>query len=195
MLVKGTPSSLMQTNLLGITGSAQFLGQRLPTLGLRVSLSHLIQVDWRLITNSVVDPSLNNAIFHYEGADDNEPTTAALTSVSPLIEANLVPYLNPGAPGGTAPADVGLNLDIGLVNGVWSLNGSSFFPPSTPVLLQILSGKSAAQDLLPSGNVYTLPKNKVIEISIPDMRGIESTHPFHLVCFVTLLLLSSFLTN
>lgn len=43
----------------------------------------------------------------------------------------------------------------------------TFLPPSVPVLLQILSGAKAAQDLLPSGSVYTLPPNKVIEISIP----------------------------
>lgn len=43
----------------------------------------------------------------------------------------------------------------------------TFVPPTAPVLLQVLSGAQAAQDLLPSGSVYTLPPNKVIEISIP----------------------------
>jgi hypothetical protein len=42
----------------------------------------------------------------------------------------------------------------------------TFIPPNMPVLLQILSGVPA-QDLLPSGSVYTLPPNKVIEVSIP----------------------------
>ena len=43
----------------------------------------------------------------------------------------------------------------------------SFQPPTAPALLQILSGAQAAQDLLPSGSYYSLPPNKVIEISIP----------------------------
>jgi iron transport multicopper oxidase len=43
----------------------------------------------------------------------------------------------------------------------------TFTPPTVPVLLQILSGAQLAQDLLPSGSVYSLPRNKVIEVSIP----------------------------
>ncbi|KAF8888045.1 Cupredoxin [Infundibulicybe gibba] len=64
-------------------------------------------------------------------------------------------------------------------------------PSRTPVhqglqIPAILSGKKAAQDLLPAGDVYTLPPNKVIEISIPG--GAPGSpclleypkHPFHL---------------
>jgi iron transport multicopper oxidase len=43
----------------------------------------------------------------------------------------------------------------------------TFVPPTLPVMLQVLSGAQAAQDLLPAGSVYSLPPNKVIEISIP----------------------------
>jgi iron transport multicopper oxidase len=60
------------------------------------------------------------------------------------------------------------------------MNGASFFPPTLPVILQILSGVQSAQDLLPAGSVYTLPPNKVIEISIPDYNATNLTHPFHL---------------
>lgn len=55
---------------------------------------------------------------------------------------------------------------------MWTVNGFSFTPPSVPVLLQILSGTTAAQDLLPAGDVYTLPPNAVVEISIPDAGAI-----------------------
>jgi hypothetical protein len=43
----------------------------------------------------------------------------------------------------------------------------SFEPPSVPILLQILSGKHTAQELLPKNNLYELEPNKVIEVSIP----------------------------
>ena len=63
--------------------------------------------------------------------------------------------------------------------GIFSINGATFVPPTVPVLLQILSGASSAQDLLPTGSVYTLPGNSVIEISLPG-GVIGGPHPFHL---------------
>ena len=55
----------------------------------------------------------------------------------------------------------------------------SFFPPTVPVLLQILSGAQSAQNLLPAGSVYPLPPNQTIEVSIPG-GVIGGGHPFHL---------------
>ncbi len=52
-------------------------------------------------------------------------------------------------------------------SGVFTVNGASFIPPTTPVLLQILSGARDANDLLPEGAVYPLPVNSTIEISMP----------------------------
>ena len=79
--------------------------------------------------------------------------------------------INPGAPGLPAPdgADVRLNLAISLDQATsrFSINGVSFVPPTAPVLLQILSGAQSPQELLPSGSVYTLPANKVVELTIP----------------------------
>jgi hypothetical protein len=49
----------------------------------------------------------------------------------------------------------------------FTVNGATFVPPSTPVLLQILSGARSASNLLPSGSVYPLPKNANIELSLP----------------------------
>jgi iron transport multicopper oxidase len=49
----------------------------------------------------------------------------------------------------------------------FTVNGATFVPPSTPVLLQILSGARSASNLLPSGSVYPLPKNASIELTLP----------------------------
>lgn len=51
------------------------------------------------------------------------------------------------------------------------VNGATFIPPDVPILLQILSGKSKASDLLPSGSIYGLEAGKVVEISIPAGAG------------------------
>lgn len=71
--------------------------------------------------------------------------------------------------------------------GYFAVNGATFKPPSVPVLLQILSGAQDAASLLPSGSVYSLPRNKVIEISIPgglnvrdcalDVHSLSLTYP------------------
>lgn len=113
---------------------------------------------------------LNSAILRYSGSNVTaDPTTTQTTSIVPLVEASLVPLVNPGAPG-TAKvggADVLLNLALTSTGGIFFVNGVSFDPPSVPVLLQILSGAQLATDLLPSGSVYVLPPSSVIELSIP----------------------------
>jgi iron transport multicopper oxidase len=112
----------------------------------------------------------NSAILRYVGADVSDPTTTS-NLTNPMVETNLHPLVNPGAPGlpEQGGADVVLNLNIvfNLGNFTFTINGAEFIPPTAPVLLQILSGARSAQDLLPSGSVYTLPRNKVIEVSIP----------------------------
>jgi hypothetical protein len=55
------------------------------------------------------------------------------------------------------------------------MNNVSFVPPPTPVLLQILSGAEDAQSLLPTGSVFPIPKDSVIQVSIPgggQVRGV-----------------------
>lgn len=112
----------------------------------------------------------NTAILRYVGAAVAEPT-AMVASTNPLVETNLHPLVNPAAPGvaKVGAADVNLNLDIQFSATAlnFSVNNASFSPPSVPVLLQIISGASTAQSLLPNGSVYVLPPNKVIEISMP----------------------------
>ena len=120
---------------------------------------------------------INSAILKYIKAPASDPTTPAdpttpqVASINPMLETNLHPLSKPGAPGVPMPgaADVNLNLNIVFNFGTekFTVNGASFIPPTAPVLLQILSGAQAAQDLLPSGSVYVLPRNKVIELSIP----------------------------
>ena len=56
-----------------------------------------------------------------------------------------------------------INLVLNFVHAI----GVSFVPPTVLVLLQILSGARRAQDLLPPGSVIPLPRNKVVELSIP----------------------------
>ncbi|KZP06185.1 multicopper oxidase [Athelia psychrophila] len=130
------------------------------------------------------DGGLNSAFLRYSGANATaEPTTNQTTSVIPMVEANLVPLVSPGAPG-TAEvggADVLLNLDIAFnaANLNFTINGDSFVPPTVPVLLQILSGAELATDLLPSGSMYVLPPNSVVELSMPAGAG-GGPHPFHL---------------
>ena len=113
---------------------------------------------------------INSAILRYWGASAAEPTTTSSLK-NPMVETNLHPLSNPGAPGVPTPgaADVNLNLNItfDFTTLQFSVNGVHFTPPTVPVLLQILSGAHTAQDLLPPGSIYVLPPNKVIEISLP----------------------------
>ncbi|KAG6818445.1 Acyl-coenzyme A oxidase 2 [Arthromyces matolae] len=124
---------------------------------------------------------INSAILRYLSAPNIDPTTTQTPSVNPLVETNLHPLTNPAAPGipQVGAADVTMNLAVGVSNGVFTINGASFVPPTVPVLLQILSGANTAQSLLPSGSVYTLPRNAVVELTIPG-GSIGAPHPFHL---------------
>ncbi|KAG8683333.1 laccase, partial [Ceratobasidium sp. 395] len=80
-------------------------------------------------TNPNLDATDVFAVLHYAGAPDAEPTTEQGTATGgvPLLESNLHALENPGAPGGSAPADVSLNLAIGrsTANGIlrFTFNG------------------------------------------------------------------------
>ncbi|CAK5284939.1 unnamed protein product [Mycena citricolor] len=127
---------------------------------------------------------INSAILRYIGANESEPTTSQDTSVNGLVnEVNLHPLVNPGAPGGAfiGGADVQLNLALAFNTTTlkFMVNGVTFVPPTVPVLLQILSGAQAAQSLLPSGSVYTLPHFASVEITLAA-GAVGGPHPFHL---------------
>ena len=116
---------------------------------------------------------MNSAILRYVGAAVADPATPQTTSLLALNETQLHPLADPAAPGPAVSAEnsngtvIPLSFDIALSGGAFTVNTFSFVPPSVPVLLQILSGTTAAQSLLPTGSVYSLPLNSVIEINIP----------------------------
>ncbi|KAG6865144.1 hypothetical protein C0991_004826 [Blastosporella zonata] len=133
------------------------------------------------------DGGRNSAILRYAGAPEEEPTPISepVVYANPLKEVNLHALMNTQAPGLPTPggADYVLHLHTTLMRPpfIFTINDATFSPPTLPVLLQILSGVQKAQDLLPNGTVYSLPPNKVIELSMsgtgPLMGG---PHPFHL---------------
>jgi len=101
-----------------------------------------------------------------------------------LLDESELQSLDGGpAPGAPYPggADVNINLDVkvDLPTLSFTINGKAYKNPQVPVLLQILSGARTAQELLPSGSIYTLPRNKVIEITMPGGAA-AGPHPFHL---------------
>ncbi|KAF5378072.1 hypothetical protein D9615_007511 [Tricholomella constricta] len=127
--------------------------------------------------NPNFDPSLTKAILRYKGAPNVEPTTTN-TPGPKLLDQQMHPIAQEG-PGklGSGPADVPITLNIAQPNPpFFDINGISYISPPVPVLLQLLSGAAKPQDLLPSEQVFILPKNKLIEVSIPG----AGSHPFHL---------------
>ncbi|KAI0756312.1 laccase [Daedaleopsis nitida] len=126
---------------------------------------------------------INSAILRYDGAPVEEPTTTQATPTAALVETNLHPLVSTPVPGSATPGgvDMAINMAFNFNGTNFFINGASFQPPTVPVLLQILSGASAAQDLLPAGSVYALPSQSTIEISFPATAAAPGTpHPFHL---------------
>ena len=117
------------------------------------------------------DGGQNMAILQYEGAPDEDPTSAPGPYELSFNEGNLHPLIDPGAPGvpEIGKADVNIQLVPGLTpEGYFTFNNVTFTTPTVPVLLQILSGARDASQLMPNGSIYVLPQNKVIELSFPN---------------------------
>ncbi|TFK71721.1 laccase lcc5 [Pluteus cervinus] len=143
----------------------------------------------RALPNDRQDPTLsfengiNSAILRYQGAPASDPTSPEVTRTNVMVEASLAPLVSTPAIGNhqIGDVDVPINLAMGVdfTNGKFTINGATFKPPTVPVLLQILSGQYTPQQLLPSGSVYVLPRNKVVELTIPGL-DIGGPHPFHL---------------
>ncbi|KAH8828801.1 laccase 1 [Flagelloscypha sp. PMI_526] len=133
------------------------------------------------------DGGLSSGILRYVGAPAAEPpaTQTEDPAVRQLKESDLHALTNAKAPGVPRPgaADINLNLVMGfdLTNGpAFTVNGVSWASPELPVLNQILSGASTAQQLLPASSIIELPKNKVVEVSIPGGLAPSAPHPIHL---------------
>ena len=117
---------------------------------------------------------INSAILRYIDAPAIDPTTQEVASTNPMLETNLHPLSTPDTPSvpgipipGYADINLNLNVEYNQTSSEFAINNASFTSASVPVLLQILNGARTAQELLPSGSVYTLPPNKVIEVSLP----------------------------
>lgn len=133
--------------------------------------------------NTTFAGGLNSAILRYEGAPRRDPIHRNWTISNPLSESNLRALESPTAPG--LPEAGGVDVSLNLVS-VWDdnigrflINGYSYTSPTTPILLQLLTGQLTASQLQPYGSVYTLPPNKTIELSVPGGQP-EEYHPFHL---------------
>lgn len=117
------------------------------------------------------------------GAPIADPTSTQQEDWILLNETDLHPIDNIPVPGNPTPngADVTLNLTLGFDAELFkfSINGRVYTPPSTPVLLQILSGARNPQDFIPPGEVLTVERNKSVQINFPSgLFG--GPHPFHL---------------
>lgn len=96
-----------------IKGSGRLL--RLPSTTSLQTVSKVINlINYPILIYLIADPGVNNAILRYDGAPVAEPTTTATPSTNPLVEANLVPLINPGAPGGSNPPDDPFDFQITL---------------------------------------------------------------------------------
>ncbi|KAG1739436.1 laccase [Suillus paluster] len=124
----------------------------------------------------------STAILRYAGSPDVAPKNRTTPKLAPLKETDLHPLYPSPSNLLQEDADVKLDLILGK-NGTsynFLINGVQYNSPSVPVLLQLLSGGVAASDLAPNGSVYTLPRNKVIEISWNPDNCPGRPHPFHL---------------
>ncbi|TFK19092.1 laccase 5 [Coprinopsis marcescibilis] len=122
---------------------------------------------------------VNSAILRYVGAPDVEPNTSENNGYR-LLEADLRSLLNPQAPGGSDPADLSINLALGfdLDSRKWTVDGATWVSPTEPVLVQMMNGVPPSE-ILPAGSIRVLPRNKVVEVSIPSLL-VGGPHPFHL---------------
>ncbi|KXN87839.1 Laccase-4 [Leucoagaricus sp. SymC.cos] len=133
--------------------------------------------------STTFENGVNSAILRYKGASNAEPKSQQQKNTNALNEADLHPLMNPFAPGPPTAngSDVTFNLDLSFDFNAFRfmINNVSFIPPTVPVLLQILSGARNAHDLLPHGSVFTVERNKVVQVNIPSGL-IGGPHPFHL---------------
>ncbi|KAJ7620440.1 putative laccase 1d precursor [Roridomyces roridus] len=127
-------------------------------------------------SNPNFNASLSLAILRYEGAPIAEPTTVNVPGRK-YDDALMHPIASEG-PGqlGSGPATP-IRLEISQPNPpLFDINGVSYISPSLPVLLQLLSGAAKPSDFMPTENVFVLPPNTLVDVTIPG----AGAHPFHL---------------
>ncbi|KAH8828864.1 laccase [Flagelloscypha sp. PMI_526] len=119
------------------------------------------------------DGGLSSGILRYVGAPVAEPpaTQTEDPSVNQLKEVDLPPIDEPSRTLGS-PTQEWLNHSPADPGPSFYFNGIKWQSPGLPA--------STAQQLLPADSIIELPKNKVIEVSIPGGLAISSPHPIHL---------------
>ncbi|KAJ7253432.1 laccase 17 [Mycena rebaudengoi] len=132
-------------------------------------------------SSATLDKDNVKAILRYAGAPiADPPSNFAVLKSNELQEFQLKTLINPGAPGGSAPADHVIDLNFGTAgNGEWEINGIVYTPPTLPTLLKIINGATTASDFTTPEHTFILAPNEVVELRIHgSANGI--THPFHL---------------
>jgi len=133
--------------------------------------------------NATTDNGFNSAILRYAGAYASNPTTQDTSGKLPLLETNLHPLVPSPVPGlpypGGATNNVFLNVTVNAAFTGYLVNNVAFEDPPVPVLLQILSRVTSAQELVPAGSIYTLKRGDVVEVTIPAGAA-AGPHPVHL---------------
>ncbi|KAJ7147917.1 laccase 17 [Mycena crocata] len=117
-----------------------------------------------------LDKNNVKAILRYQDAPIADPTT----------QSTVVTLLNPGAPGGEAPADHVIDLQFGTAgSGTWQINNVVYEPPKLPTLLNIINGGFYDSNYTKPEHTFILQPDEVVELRIHGAaHGI--THPFHL---------------
>ncbi|PFH47612.1 multicopper oxidase [Amanita thiersii Skay4041] len=125
------------------------------------------------------ETGVNVAILRYAGAKKEDPTTEKKNGREMLAEEKLAPLVPSTLSHGTPDMSINLNISLNAAGTMFTINGFEYLPPPLPVLLQILNGSVDAQSIMPNGSVIVLPKNKLIEVTIPG-GSLFAPHPFHL---------------
>ncbi|KAG2127639.1 laccase [Suillus bovinus] len=133
--------------------------------------------------HAVPDIGINSmAILRYAGSPNADPKFRMTPNLVPLRETDLHPLYPPPPTLLREDADIKLNIVLGQNETSFNflVNGVQYTSPSIPVLLQLLNGDVSTSEMAPSGSIYFLPRNKVIEISwLPNLAP-AGPHPFHL---------------
>ena len=103
------------------------------------------------------------AILRYTDAPNADPQTVSVTNE--YLNETLLHSLSPPARLLEPDPDVTLFVTLSKNDSNFNflINGTQYISPSVPVLLQIMSGVPI-QQIEPRGSVYSLPRNKVVEI-------------------------------
>lgn len=125
------------------------------------------------------------AILRYTDAPVQLPRDEPTSDQILLNEARLRSLVSPPSRLLQVEPDVKIHLEMGknMTDYNFLINGAQYTSPSIPILLQILSGTVPPWQVEPKGSVYTLPRDKLIEITFSPrdspgrpVRVVPTTH-------------------